>query len=82
MAGYYDERQAEALVRIISNVPLLVVHYTKDTVCPFRPMKHLIDVRREFSEALTDAWILSGDGHCGDEKERQKALDWLHTRPR
>merc|ERR1712187_161024 len=76
-AGYYDTRRQEELVRIIGHIPLLVVHYSNDTVCPYRPMEFLIAIRRKMSTALTEARILRGDGHCGDEKERQKALDWL-----
>lgn len=77
MAGYYDKREAEALVQRIASIPLLVVHHERDSVCPCQPMKHLVEVRRKLAPALTDGWFLPGDAHCGDEADRQKALDWL-----
>ena len=82
IAGYYDTRCANSLMQTIAHIPLLFVHYTRDKVCPIAPVKQLLEVRRNLSKVLTEARILDGDEHCGDEIERQKALDWLHSVPR
>ena len=82
IAGYYDPREQDNLVEVTGHIPFLVVHFRGDTVCPIKPIEHLIERRKRSAHAVTQSRVLPGSGHCPEEAERQKALDWLleHSR--
>merc|ERR1712008_219355 len=45
VGGYYDTRCAEALLQTIARIPLLIVHYISDVLCPFPPINYLLEMR-------------------------------------
>lgn len=78
VGGYYDPALQEELAKVTSHIPMLFFHYRRDSSCPVEPIEALIAKRLQYSSAGTETWIQPGSGHCGDERDRVKVLEWLH----